>query len=224
MKTDCHCPPLPRASSPRARTMARRLLPLAALLACAPLYAQYKVVGPDGKVTYTDRPPPQATGKVTALGARGQDAAAADSALPLELRQASSKYPVTLYAAVGNCAPCDSARQMLRQRGVPYVEKTVQSQEDGDALERLSGGRDAPTLSIGSQTLRGLAPSVWNSYLDAAGYPRESRLPATYQYAAPSPLVARAPVAAPEVADAQKPAAAAAPAPQAAPNSGAIKF
>jgi len=227
MNTDRPRPPSPRPSHlPRgSRAVAAWGLPLAALLACAPLYAQYKVVGPDGKVTYTDRPPPQATGKVTALGSRGQDAVGTDSALPIELRQASAKYPVTLYAALGNCAPCDSARQMLRQRGVPYVEKTVQSQEDGDALERLSGGRDAPTLSIGSQTLRGLAPSVWNSYLDAAGYPRESRLPATYQYAAPTPLVARAPVAAEEAP--AKPAAPA-PAPAAAPpaqgNNGSIKF
>ena len=56
--------------------------------------------------------------------------------------------PVTLYASVGTCDPCDSARQLLRQRGIPYSEKSVQSPEDADALERLSGGRDAPTLII----------------------------------------------------------------------------
>ncbi|HEU4644591.1 MAG TPA: DUF4124 domain-containing protein, partial [Burkholderiales bacterium] len=27
-------------------------------------HAQFKVVGPDGKVTYTDRPPPAAEGRV----------------------------------------------------------------------------------------------------------------------------------------------------------------
>ncbi len=170
---------------------ALRLLPLAVLLASAPLYAQYKVVGPDGKVTYTDRPPAAASGKVTELGGRG-GVAAENAALPLELRQAVSRYPVTLYASVGACEPCDGARQLLRQRGIPYSEKSVQNAEDADALERLSGGRDAPTLSIGSQTLRGLAPEVWNSYLDAAGYPRDSRLPPNFAYAPATPLVARA--------------------------------
>jgi hypothetical protein len=29
--------------------------------------------------------------------------------------------------------------------------------------------------------LRGLVHDAWNQYLDAAGYPRESRLPAGYQ-------------------------------------------
>ena len=188
---------------------ALRLLPLAVLFASAPLYAQYKVVGPDGKVTYTDRQPAGASGKVTELGGRG-GVAAENAALPLELRQAVSRYPVTLFASVGACDPCDSARQLLRQRGIPYSEKSVQSPEDADALERLSGGRDAPTLSIGSQTLRGLAPEVWNSYLDAAGYPRDSRLPPNFAYAPATPLVTRAAPPAPRAAEApaeQRPAA-----------------
>jgi len=201
---------------------ALRLLPLAALFASASLYAQYKVVGPDGKVTYTDRPPASSSGKVSELGGRG-GVAAENAALPLELRQAVARYPVTLYASVGACDPCDSARQLLRQRGIPYSEKSVQSPEDADALERLSGGRDAPTLSVGAQTLRGLAPEVWNSYLDAAGYPRESRLPPNFAYAPATPLVARAapPAARAAEASGERPSPAAAPTPPANSN---IKF
>jgi glutaredoxin len=204
-----------------ATLTALRLLPLAALFASAPLYAQYKVVGPDGKVTYTDRPPASTSGKVSELGGRG-GVAADNATLPLELRQAVSRYPVTLYASAGACDPCDSARQLLRQRGIPYSERSVQSQEDADALERLSGGRDAPTLSVGAQTLRGLAPEVWNSYLDAAGYPRESRLPPNFAYAPATPLVTRAapPAArAAETAPAERPAAAPVP-----PANSNIKF
>jgi len=163
---------------------------LATLVVASPCQAQYKVVGADGKVTYTDRQPTASEGKVTSLGARSA-AATSDVALPLELRQAAARYPVTLYVTVGTCEPCDAARQLLRQRGIPFTEKLVQSAEDSEALERLSGGRDAPTLSVGSQTLRGLAPEVWNSYLDAAGYPRESRLPAGYQYPSATPITER---------------------------------
>jgi len=164
----------------------------AVLLTALPAVAQYKVVGPDGKVTYTDRPPAATEGKATPLGSRsGNGAAAPDAALPTELRQVAARYPVTLYAVAGVCELCGSARQLLRQRGIPYAEKQVQSAEDTEALERISGGRDIPTLTIGSQTLRGLASEVWGSYLDAAGYPRESRLPAAYQYPAATPLVER---------------------------------
>ena len=193
----------------------------------APCHAQYKVVGPDGKVTYTDRAPAPSDGKVTSLSMRG-GAAAGDATLPLELRQAAARYPVTLYVMAGACEPCESARQLLRQRGIPVSEKQVQSPEDSEALARLSGGRDAPTLTIGSQTLRGLAPEVWNSYLDAAGYPRESRLPASYQYPPATPITERreasvvrpAPTRTVPQADADTAAAA----PRAPANASGIKF
>jgi len=165
--------------------------PLIALAVVLPCQAQYKVIGADGKVTYTDRAPQPQDGKVSTLGLKPITAVGDPSGLPIELRQAVTRYPVTLYVLNGNCDPCEAARRLLRQRGIPYSEKQVQSADDGDALERLSGGRDAPTLSIGSQTLRGFAPEVWGSYLDAAGYPRESHLPPNYQYAAATPLTER---------------------------------
>jgi glutaredoxin len=174
----------------KSMTSLTRLLPIAlsagALFATTASHAQYKVVSPDGKVTYTDTPPPSSSGnKVSKLGQN--ISVIPQVALPLELRTATTKYPVTLYS-MKVCEPCDAARQLLKQRGVPFAEKMVLTGEDGDALQRISGGRDAPTLTIGSQVLRGLSASTWNSYLDSAGYPRESMLPANYQFPAATPL------------------------------------
>jgi glutaredoxin len=180
------------------------------LVLATPSHALYKVVGPDGKITYTDRAPGLNEGKVSPLGGRPVPVAA-DVVLPIELRQAVSRYPVTLYTIGGACEPCDSARQLLRQRGVPHSEKQVLSPEDGEALQRLSGGLDAPTLTIGGQTLRGLATEVWSSYLDSAGYPRESRLPQGYQFPAPTPITERR-EAAPRTIPRSEPVAADAPA------------
>jgi glutaredoxin len=189
-----------------------------------PSHALYKVVGPDGKITYTDRAPSSSEGRVSPIAGSTAPGAAAEPALPAELRQAANRYPVVLYTANGACEPCDAARQLLRQRGVPYSEKQVISNEDGDALQRLSGGRDAPTLTIGSQALRGLAGDVWNSYLDSAGYPRESKLPQGYQYPAPTPITERR-EAAPRAAAAPASAAPApSPTPAPAPNPAAIRF
>lgn len=155
-----------------------------------PSQAQYKVIGADGKVTYSDREPSGSEGRVSALGARGS-ASAVEPELPYELRQVASKYPVTLYTASGTCDSCVAARQLLKQRGVPFNERQVVSEEDNEALERISGGRDVPTLMIGSQVIRGLSSEQWISYLDAAGYPRDSRLPASYQYRPATPIVDR---------------------------------
>jgi len=162
-----------------------RIAPLMALFVAFPSHALYKVVAPDGRVTYTDTPPSTAGAKITTLGEH--EAVVQQAPLPAELRAVVTRYPVTLYT-MKVCTPCDSARQFLQQRGVPFAEKLVISAEDGEALQKLSGGRDTPTVTIGSQVLRGLATDTWNSYLDAAGYPRESKLPSNYQYPAATPL------------------------------------
>jgi glutaredoxin len=194
--------------SRRSATLSQ-LLALSALAATVPLaHAQYKVIGNDGKVTYTDRAPNTSDARVTALGARAQ-ADAVEPELPFELRQVASKYPVTLYTTTGVCDACAAGRQLLKQRGIPYTERQAVTSEDVDALERLSGGRDAPTLTIGSQVVRGLAHDTWNQYLDAAGYPRESKLPPSYQQRPIAPVVERreAPVARGDVKPAVRPSA-----------------
>jgi len=194
---------------------------LAALSAVlvAPALAQYKIVDANGRVTYTDRPP---SGEEAKLVGKGRSAAGAGpdtttsgaAALPYELRQVVARYPVTLYTGP-SCTPCEAGRQLLRQRGVPYSERQVLNEDDSAALERLSGGRILPSLAVGSQALRGFSPTDWSSYLDAAGYPKESRLPRNWQPPAATPLVARAPAPAASTPSpavrAQPPARAAAP-------------
>jgi glutaredoxin len=202
---------------------ARAVLGAALVVLALPGQAQYKVIGGDGKVTYTDREPSASEGKVIALGGRGVVAQTAEPDLPFELRQAANKYPVTLYVTTTACEPCVSARRFLKERGIPFNERLVVTAEDSEALERLSGAREAPTLTIGSQTLRGLASDVWTSYLDAAGYPRESRLPAGYQYRPATPIVEQQPRP-PTTARADARAAPSAPAAPAPQGPGGIRF
>ncbi len=196
---------------------------LALALFALPGQAQFKIIDSAGKVTYTDREPSASEGKVVPLGNKAAVPAAAEPDLPFELRQAASKYPVTLYVTSTACEPCNSGRQMLKQRGIPFNERLVVTAEDSEALERLSGAREAPTLGIGSQILRGYAAEVWSSYLDAAGYPRDSRLPSTYQYRAAAPVVDRRDSASAR-ADPRAETRALPTAPAAAPPPGGIRF
>lgn len=179
------------AHRPAARGL--RLLALACTAGAMALPAQalYKVVGPDGKVTYTDRAPGAADGKVTPLSATGAAAPVNQAELPLDLRQVAARFPVTLYTTA-DCAPCDSARSLLRGRGIPHTERLVTTPEDSEAVLRLTGTRDLPSLTVGAQVLRGFAPDTWTAYLDTAGYPRDSRLPPGYQFAAATPMTQRA--------------------------------
>ncbi|MBK6471954.1 MAG: glutaredoxin family protein [Betaproteobacteria bacterium] len=206
-------------------TTLRPLLRLAALawltLASLSAWSQYKVVAPDGSVTYTDRPPFEGSMRITPIGRNAPAAAVAEVGLPIELRQAAARYPVMLYTSA-ECAPCDDGRKLLQKRGVPYAERTVATEDDVQALERLIGGRTVPALTIGAQPLRGFSEADWASYLDAAGYPKESKLPRTWPAAVPSPLVQRAVVASPAARPAPTPAPPP-PVPEA-PQPGTIRF
>lgn len=179
--------------------------PLAAMLASLALagtaaHAQqvYRIVGPDGKVTFSDRAPDTQLAPTTT---RGGGAPAADAALPYELRQVTTRYPVTLYTS-NDCQPCNSARNLLIGRGVPFSERTITTSEDVEAFKRLSGGTSLPFGTIGAQQLQGFSDAEWTQYLDLAGYPKQSQLPANYRRPAATPLVAvvekKAPATEPE--------------------------
>jgi hypothetical protein len=89
---------------------------------------------------------------------------------------------------------------LLVLRGVPYSERRVLDANDTAALERLAGARSVPVLTIGTQPLRGFSGDEWAAFLDAAGYPRESRLPRGWQPPPPQPLTERRPAPAAEPA------------------------
>ncbi len=209
-------PRMPMQPSPSLRPIAtRRMKPLpratALLLAIAATVpamtaqaqAVYRSVGPDGRVTFSDRQPSQAPTQAAAPSTTASaDATAATSALPYALRQTASRFPVVLYTAK-ECTPCESARQLLQSRGVPYTERTVQTEADAAALKKLSGQDSLPFATIGKQYLIGYSSSEWTQYLNAAGYPASSQLPAQYQRPAPQPLTTPKPA---EAAPAPAPA------------------
>ncbi len=190
----------------------------------------FRIVGPDGKVSFSDKPPPAASNAKTStsVGSTGATGGAAGGTLPYELRQVANKYPVTLYTS-DNCAPCGSARSLLTGRGIPFTEKTITTPEDSKALQRLSGDTSLPFATIGGQQLNGFSDVEWTQFLNAAGYPAVSALPASYRQLAAAPLVAvaAAPSAAPagaNTAPTARPAVPAAAPATSANNPAGIKF
>lgn len=197
------------------------LLTAMAVLASQALAQQlYRIVGPDGRVTFSDVPPPPSSNAKVTTGRGGSfTESAGSSALPFELRNVVQRFPVTLYTSK-DCGPCESGRNLLRNRGVPFTERTIESAEDAESLQRLSGSTSLPFATIGGQQIRGFSDVEWSQFLDAAGYPKTSQLPAGYRNPAPTPLVARA-APAPAAAAAAAPPA---PAPSANDNPAGIRF
>lgn len=157
----------------------------------------YRIVGPDGHVSFSDKPPATPASKVTPVDNVLPATAPVAPALPYALRQVVGKYPVTLYSS-SNCAPCDSGRKLLAARGVPFSEKTITTAQDAEALQKLSGSNSLPFLTIGAQHVSGFSASEWTQYLNAAGYPESSTLPSGYRAPLAAPLVAAEKPATPE--------------------------
>lgn len=161
-------------------------------LVCNLAQAQmYKWVGPNGKIVYSDTPPPANAKKLASKNFEASSNVSTAN-LPPELATVVSKNPVVLYTAP-NCAACNEGRNLLRQAGVPFTEKTVKTNEDVDKLMQVSGDTALPYMQINKSKFKGLESNEWRSALKAAGYPETSVLPKDYRYSDPEPAAPQVP-------------------------------
>ena len=143
---------------------------LAAAIACGVATAQtYRWVDAQGRVHYTQTPPPPGAKDVQRKNL-GQSGAAASADLPYATRMAAQNFPVKLYTQ-DKCRPCDDARASLVKRAVPFSEVTVVSQKDLDEVQSISGKAELPLLIVGSVHQSGFQEQQLNGLLDTAGYP-----------------------------------------------------
>ena len=171
--------------------MKLRYIAIALMFAAAGAHAQmYKWVAPDGSISYSDKPPPATAAKVERKSYSGGGSSFSD--LPYEVAQAAKNSPVTLYTAK-ECGDCDSGRQFLNARGIPFMEKTVTTNEDIEKVKQVSGDHRLPVIVIGRNKHIGFDPGKWGSTLTAASYPATNTLPKTYSNPAPEPAVPPAP-------------------------------
>lgn len=143
------------------------------------LFAQYKWIDADGRIVYSDRPPPGAK----PVPIKNIDSNAENNnelTLPYELARTARNYPVTLYSTK-DCDPCDEGRQLLQKRGIPFTEKKIASNADIAVLKQVSGQTSLPVLTVGTQKLTEFEAGQWNQALDLAGYPNTSQLPNGYK-------------------------------------------
>ncbi|MDZ7656161.1 MAG: glutaredoxin family protein [Sulfurimicrobium sp.] len=144
----------------------------------------FRWVDADGKVHYTDQPPPASAKKVEEKKLSGSTIDTSE--MPYALRQAIKKSPVTLYA--NDCGvPCSQARDHLAQRGIPFTSKNPQtSPADAEALKKLVGASYVPVLLVGGAVGKGYEKGAWDAALDAAGYPKSVLVKKTPASAAPA--------------------------------------
>jgi glutaredoxin len=161
-------------------------LAIAALASVAAAQDLYRWTDEKGRTHITDTPPPPGARNV-----RRTKPASASTATPEKpgaqllfvLARATKDFPVTLYSSPNCAEPCQAARELLNQRGVPFSEVQVWEEESNAELKRVSGNTQVPTITVGSSVQSGYDPTLYDALLDTAGYPRAGVLPVGKQAA-----------------------------------------
>lgn len=144
----------------------------------------YRWVDSDGRVQYSDQPPPAGTKNVQEKNVGGNSIQNND--LSLVAQDAQKKNPVTMY--ISECGEaCDAAKAYLNKRGIPHtMVDPTRSLELNKKFKEETGGSVVPVLKVGEKRLSGWSESSWASALDMAGYPK------TPPFSKPKPVEDRA--------------------------------
>ncbi len=148
------------------------LLILVSLITTPALAELYKWVDKNGRITYSDTPPPAGAKRVEKK--RFIDRVTEGDGLSFASQNAMKKHPVFLFAT--DCGePCDKGKALLAKRGVPHSLKNPEKNIiDGNELKKLVGALEVPTLQVGKNGIKGFSESAWHAALDTAGYPKSA--------------------------------------------------
>lgn len=147
---------------------------LALLLAAVAMSAQaqqlYRWVDKNGRVTYSQNPPPAGAAKSVQQKSLGSSVVEGAN-LPYAAQVAAKNFPVTIYTAPDCGTPCKDGRDYLAKRGIPYKEVLVGDEPSMTLLKNLTGKTQVPVLKVGRDAVSGFNAPDWKTSLDLAGYP-----------------------------------------------------
>jgi glutaredoxin len=161
----------------RLRTILAFALAIVAGAASAQLY---RWTDEQGKVHITDTPPPPNAKNVQKKATPPPSTSAPAPVEPYSLTLLRKNYPVTLYTTPG-CDSCDDARKLLNQRGIPFSEVSVTTDQQIADLKKLAETNSVPVMVVGSTIQKGFEETAYNRMLDSAGYPKAGVLPVRNQ-------------------------------------------
>jgi glutaredoxin len=153
------------------------------LLAGVSVKAQqaYKSVLPDGRIVYSDRPPPDARLDKTIKLERPPSTALPASSLSYveRLRKAMAAAPIASDKATGNagvvlyaaawCGYCRQARAYLAAKGVAYREFDIDTPQGLAAYAQAGGGRGVPLLTAGEGRVQGYSVAAYDGLFGNPG-------------------------------------------------------
>jgi glutaredoxin len=150
----------------------KRIIALLVLSVCIPASAQqiYRVVGADGRVQYTDKPPAGANAAAVKprISSYSGEAVVTGSA-PAGVKPAQARPEIRMYATDW-CGYCRKARAYFARNGIRYTELDVEKSEVARLEYRSMGARGVPVILVGTQRMNGYSEERLAAMLKAAGY------------------------------------------------------
>ena len=154
----------------------------AACLLCAQTFAEvqtlYKSVGPDGKVSYTDRPP--STGHVEKT-LKFENLPASNIPAPSlsyveQLRRLRANIAATAPAPEAGtlilfsakwCTYCKLAKNYLTSKAIAYQEMDIDTTNGMAAFAQAGASKAIPLLVLGDRRLQGFSAPGYDAFLSA---------------------------------------------------------
>ena len=149
------------------------------MLAGAHAETLYKVIGADGKTTYTDRPPADAKSTTAMQFSDAPSTPLPDSVMKYQaelqkgmqgrLAQANrldAIGTVTLFSATW-CGHCTKAKAYLRSKGISFQELDIDTPGGGRAYFEAGGKRGVPLLMAGGKRLEGFSGDAYDYFFAA---------------------------------------------------------
>jgi len=127
----------------------------------------YRVVGPDGRVTYTDQAPQGKGTSVKEVSIPSYPQPQRWQAPPSSNESEASTSPsseLVMYASQ-SCGYCKQARSYMKAKGIAYREVDVGKDKAGAAEFARLGGKGVPLFSLGRQTLAGFSADSFDAFL-----------------------------------------------------------
>lgn len=147
-------------------TLSRCLL-LVLLSLALPAGAEiYRWTDAQGKVHYSDSPPPEAQAKQVKIRINSIEGPAVVSTLK---DAPKAKDKVRMFTTVW-CGYCKKAKAHLAGKRVPFEEIDVETSDRGRSEYAQLGGRGVPIILVGAQRMDGFDAQGLDAMLAAAGY------------------------------------------------------
>ena len=150
----------------------KAIIALCALLASIPASAQqiHRWVDAEGRVQYSDKPPPGVASKPVAARINSYSGTPVVSGTASAAAKTGQPRPEIKMYATDWCTYCRKAQAFFAQQGIRYAHIDIEKSEAGKAEYQRHGGRGVPLILVGTQRMNGFSEEGLAQMLKAAGY------------------------------------------------------